>query len=970
MKVFCVITFLSLNLFIHSQTYFTKHFSVNDGLPSNHIYKALQDSKGYIWFATDNGISRFDGKRFKNFTSRDGLPDNDVFDLREDSWGRMWLSCFSNHRCYIYENKVYTHENDSSLKKLTGDTYCKFISFQNKIIINLQPPYATYEINESGKLSRLPLKTYGLEAFRDHLIITSPHGSYFYLLNNRYTVVDSLYFSPELKRVSNDPVTSVCPTGENRFIVLMKNGSHPEYKIVGDRIVPCEMIRNQDTFVRLQVFGDHLWMNKDVKGIIPVTDKLLPDMTRPVLFPGKLISSFMVDREGNYWGCSFSEGVYLIPNNAFLYQFTRDQLTQKTPVKITSFKKEIYVGFNNSDVEELRYKRLYRNLISPHSLTNQKKLYCLHADSLSILLSRPDGIVTIDKKTGVQKRFRVDNVKWVHKERDYILFGTHMGAFMLSASGRLPVPVFYGRTTTAYLRNNGDLLVGTVNGLQVCRKDSSGRWNQEKMFPEVLGETRISCISEAGDVLVIGTVQRGLLMVKGSDYEFVELNNNITDFNCNDFFIDAHENIWVAAFEGLFRISFNGDIHNYQTSRISAFNGLLCDIVNDVVVVDDTVYAAGSEGISIFPANERSVALKTPPSVFIDEVLVNGVSFGNTDKILLPPNSDNIEFRLSGIDFKSLGNILFRYRVIGLNNNWQLSANNFVRFESLPHGEYRFEVMAMNAQNIWSAEPAVFRIIVAPYWWQELWFHSLVLALLILFVYLIMRILLLRKHSRELRQAAMKRHIVETDLRAIKAQINPHFVFNTLHAVQYFISNHQNDEAEHYISSMAQLIRRTLDFSNKTSVTIGEEIMYLENYLQLERLRFDDNFKFEIRNRLPENSKAIEIPPMVLQPHVENALRHGLKNKRKGLKKLDIRFQLLDNNLVCEIEDNGIGRKQAAENKRTSHSTISLGTELSQAKLNIYEYLKGKKVNTEITDLYHADTNIPAGTIVRITINQ
>jgi len=212
--------------------------------------------------------------------------------------------------------------------------------------------------------------------------------------------------------------------------------------------------------------------------------------------------------------------------------------------------------------------------------------------------------------------------------------------------------------------------------------------------------------------------------------------------------------------------------------------------------------------------------------------------------------------------------------------------------------------------------------------------------------------------------------MIEIELKAIKAQINPHFIFNTLNAIQYFISNHQNDQAENYIDRMASLLRKTLDFSNKTAIFILDEISYLENYLQLEKLRFEENFSFNINNNISKEYLQTEIPPMVLQPHIENALRHGLKNDKPGIKKLDLSFNIFNGQLICEVSDNGIGRKAAAAANQTKHiKHPSMGIELSSSKLLLYEQLTGKKVKTEIIDQFIPGTETATGTLIRITIN-
>ena len=189
-------------------------------------------------------------------------------------------------------------------------------------------------------------------------------------------------------------------------------------------------------------------------------------------------------------------------------------------------------------------------------------------------------------------------------------------------------------------------------------------------------------------------------------------------------------------------------------------------------------------------------------------------------------------------------------------------------------------------------------------------------------------------------------------------------------SLQLQVTNNDNEKAENYLNRMADLLRKTLDFSAKTTVPVHAEIKYLENYLELEKLRFDENFTFTITNHLSAGQKNIEIPPMVLQPHIENALRHGFKNRHNALKKLDITFSLVNGQLVCEVLDNGIGRAAASAIGGNETSYRSRGMELSHAKLLMYASITGKTIKTEVKDNYAEDEHTATGTLIRLFISQ
>lgn len=679
----------------------------------------------------------------------------------------------------------------------------------------------------------------------------------------------------------------------------------------------------------------------------------------------------MVDREGNFWGCSSGKGLYMIPNNGFSYYDAGNTAEQNDVLKLTSFGNDIYFGYAKSIFHYPTENHPHKN--RPGILhTLEDRLVDMFADSTEIIAATTEGIQATDKKTGYTKKAVFHNIKCMHKGPDQsIFFGTHSGCFQFVFPDKLST-IFNSRTVAVYPRKNGEVLIGTLNGLFVSRKNKSGKWEfQPITSPELLKKTRISCISELDSILVIGTVQNGLLLIQGQDHEVVKLGPGLNNINCKNIYIDADKNIWLASFSGLFKITPGKNIHHYSVENIRKFNGLLSDDVNDVLVLRDTVYVAGSNGLSIYPVNKKTVTKNNKPVLHLNELLVNGQAYSFTsNEIHLPADSNSLDLHFSAIDFKSMGHILFKYRLVPLQKNWQFSFDNVARFEALPPGTYKLEVMAMNAENNWTDLPLILNVVIEPAWWQSVWFYMGLIALGATVIYLIVRRNFIKKHKTHMRENSLKRHMAELELRALKAQINPHFMFNTLNAIQYFISNNENEKAENYLNSLADLLRKTLDFSDKSTVPVHAEIDYLENYLELEKLRFDEKFVYTITNLLPIGDHKTEIPPMVLQPHIENALRHGFKNRQNILKKLDIRFSLQNKQLVCEVMDNGIGRVASAQQEKNKTHYRSRGMELSHSKLLVYESITGKTIKTEIQDNYMEDKKTATGTLIRIIITQ
>jgi len=213
-------------------------------------------------------------------------------------------------------------------------------------------------------------------------------------------------------------------------------------------------------------------------------------------------------------------------------------------------------------------------------------------------------------------------------------------------------------------------------------------------------------------------------------------------------------------------------------------------------------------------------------------------------------------------------------------------------------------------------------------------------------------------------------------LTALRAQMNPHFIFNALNSIQDFIIQEDKRSANRYLSRFSKLMRNVLDASDKDNISLKKEIEYLELYLSLEALRIDDDFeyKFDIDDSVNVNNNLI--PSMLLQPYVENALKHGLMH-RDGKKELTIRFSkncpikgLLENHLFCEIEDNGIGRTASMKiNEQNGRVYQSKAMSLTQDRIDLLNSADTSKLGLEINDLKNED-GTAAGTKVNICIFQ
>jgi hypothetical protein len=263
-------------------------------------------------------------------------------------------------------------------------------------------------------------------------------------------------------------------------------------------------------------------------------------------------------------------------------------------------------------------------------------------------------------------------------------------------------------------------------------------------------------------------------------------------------------------------------------------------------------------------------------------------------------------------NFSNEANNMFSYRLKGLNNNWSdRTTSNIASFTSLPTGTYSFELRSANSDGVWSNITRIVEITVLPPWWQTWWF----IALAVIIVGACITLIVAYRIRKIRYDASIKQQLAEMEIKGLHAQMNPHFIFNSLNSIKEMILEDQKQNASRYLSKFAQLIRTSLEQSRQTFITIGQCVDHLQQYLEMEKLRFED-FSYEIRVDGNLDAEETKIAPMLVQPLVENAIWHGLRSKHTD-RKLLVRFYREGKQVICEIDDNGVGYRQTMNGKTT-----------------------------------------------------
>ncbi|HEY9702547.1 MAG TPA: histidine kinase, partial [Allocoleopsis sp.] len=338
--------------------------------------------------------------------------------------------------------------------------------------------------------------------------------------------------------------------------------------------------------------------------------------------------------------------------------------------------------------------------------------------------------------------------------------------------------------------------------------------------------------------------------------------------------------------------------------------------------------------------------------------------------ILLRQNDANIRIKFTGLSFYSGQNFKYRYRVKELDSTWiyTVPETNYALFQSLPSGKYTFQVQLVTDDNR-TSDFVSLSLSISPILWLQWWFYAIIslgasFGIFVYFKNIIRKMkerdLYFRKAvNADLEKTRAEEAYRRAQLSALKAQMNPHFLFNALNSIQAFIFLNDKNSANTYLGKFSDLMRLTLDMSQKDTVTLHDEVQMLEHYLNLEAMRLRYDLKWHIKTDSSLNIDNIQIPPLLIQPYVENAIKHGLAPKKEH-RILSVFFYQKDkHSIVCEITDNGIGRQKALELKKlrlNNHKSFS--TSATEQRLNLLNTGRADKIMVQYEDLVAPDGSV------------
>jgi ligand-binding sensor domain-containing protein len=958
MKLFVYILFVALfPLAVFSQEYGYTQYNSKDGLAGSTVYSMVQDKDGFLWFGTESGLSRFDGTHFKNFSRQDGLPDNEIIQVFADSKGRVWIVPFRKSVCYYYKGKIYTQANDPMLRKIVVKDFVIGFAEDKAGNVLMHETGIMYLVKANGevtvinKINRQPIEYI-------NGVATSSDGKFLVCDGHRIYDVDNERFVlrktvPFFKNHHN----SFAMTGKT---ICWRRDSLLNAVLTIDDDKCFSFPFNVNYINQCIIDEDHVGLG--TRDGAYVYDKR--DLEKPLHFlQGLSVNSMLKDSEGNLWFTTFGHGVYQLSSPSVLNIRIRKNNMPAEVFAFTRFKECILAGSEVTEIyqlnrktgktEEKRLSLTHLGINPVVYLANYKDKFVVYGTSNYMSHVRP-GNDAAPVSNGI-------STKGAFLQGDQLYIATKDNMITMDpVTLRIKDTIWNERSTAVYVSHD-TVYIGTLNGLFCRFPNGSSQFLGDKV-PAL--RTRITGIQQdAWGTLWIGTYGDGLLGYRnGRLVADIKQQQGLASNVCRTLFLNG-THLWVGTDRGLNKFDVTQPHH--PLIKYTTGDGLIADMVNAIYVDSNKVFVGTPEGITFFDeekmSNQSECNLQFTDITVGDTTYYPGMAPAN-----ISHEKNSIRFNFVGISYRSTGDIRYRYRLMGLDTTWHETRTTFVSYTTLPSGEYELQLQAFNKFDVPS------KLLTAPFaieklLYEKTWFRLLMVLSFLALTGLLVWVIIRRVRKREQEKTAFIKRIADLEQLSRKAQMNPHFIFNSLNSIQQYVMDADVAGANKFISGFSRLIRQTLDFSAKVEISLEEELDYLTNYLELEKTRLEGAFSWLVSIDPAVDPAEYYIPPMILQPFVENSVRHGLRFRRDKAGIVTITVKRQGAHLICVLEDNGVGRKAAMQYKSISPINYqSKGLSLTADRISMFNQEHTEKIDMVIADL---EDNFHNSLGTRVTIS-
>ncbi|HWB24885.1 MAG TPA: two-component regulator propeller domain-containing protein [Chitinophagaceae bacterium] len=936
-------------------------FTTNDGLPSNYIYRAIEDDRGFLWVATDAGIARFDGSHFEVFTTKQGLPDNEVLAVAKETGGRIWVNCFKQKPAYFdaLQNRFINSNEDSSLAIFNAPTALMemfpwypsgmayynengtFIFKDKKAVLTSQKPGARLAFweKDDGTVLRI-----------DHVYAdTTQRGRYLVLFQTRgEKKIDSFIalnigMNFPMLRTRGGYVYNLLMDTRKCYVFSGITFNPLHCKV--DSIItpePCNIIFLTGSWLVLQAPTGRMYVY-DKQTLQPLF----------VLSGDYEPNSLYRDNEGNLWVSTVDKGLIEYKKSKITRPEMPKGITNMAFLSIAITPRALLAGNFFGQVVEINSSgAIVHQAIKGKKLARQRKI--IRSQGKIFTFSEEGISINYVRRLFNQKGFHVyAKTATVYDDSNIIVGDIGYLQQLNTITDSMTLLLKPSKRVTAITKAaNGIIYFGSVDGLYKYNL-YTGKFVSLAITDRLLSERITGLCITPDSLLWVATAGNGLLAVQNGRVALhLTQEEGLVNNDTRCITAGGPGQVWLGTDGGISIVGYTlqKGVKSIAIQNLTRNDGLPANIVNEMDNAGDSVYAATSDGIAIIPTDISIPKFNIP--IQLTRVSINQRDTVITGSYNLGYTQKDIQIQFAGIELG--GHYKNAQYTLDKNKTWISIPNNILTLQ-LSSGSHTLQLRAVDVNGNISNKICSVEFNIATPFWEELWFWiALIIAFQALSIYSLHQ-WVKKKREQKLAKQIAGIQTASLEQQAFTSLMNPHFMFNALNSIQHYVNLQDRISVNKYLSDFASLIRKNFETAQQSFISLEQEIENIRIYLRLEQMRFNERFLYEINIHSSVDADEWMIPTMMMQPFLENAVLHGVTpSPNEGRIVVDV-----DKNtdgLIITITDNGIGMANSQALKQGSLHN-SLGMQLIKKRIAALSLFGPQALTLSISPAFENEKN-------------
>ncbi|MGY6547267.1 MAG: sensor histidine kinase [Cyclobacteriaceae bacterium] len=919
-----------------------RQYSTVEGLPNNAVRALHVDSRGLLWIGTENGLSKMENGTFRNFFESDGLAFNSVWAIGEDHLNQMWFGSYGGGLTMFDGRSFHIFNTENGL---IDDRIRHLYSYQDKMLVGTENGISIIHV-ENGKVESLPETqrdaarnyTSGFFESTGRLFYTTyRHGVYEIIFHPSGTTVKKIHDHAPIYALGhlNDKIFTSNKGHVDVFEVEKFIAANPKQEgAFGQSVVWSYIPGPEQT-----VFGTAWGIYQQDGGLFVISENNMKSFKRHTNLESRNFISGVYDQE--------TQSLFVGTTDKGLFKITLNESVLFSGERPSETK-----GFAGSDkLEAILYEDGLSLVESGKFLKNSN-----FKEAQESFLKKLKYPLPKHEEDFFELNYDMeadDMVFYSLLENNSLLWvNTNIGIFGISKEGEFIEYVPIHSYVIGFNPENELITNHPYGGLRIF--DDLKHFRHRYFAPEdPLTPTQLAGIIQSDTVSYFASVFSGLysysrqtgfrsFLDEGTweekKFKTIHRGENGKIFlggEFGDLFIyDPRQGfgnletiakdkivgngiIFIETFKDAIFIGTETGLNIYQEGTVRFFNheqGLGSGLISSAKVIGETLYIGYDKGYYTIKIPEIMEQSMHQHNLEIREILVNNKPYGTENSLWFTFGLDKISLKNSentlSIEFKPIGHpypqkLLFRYRLHD-DENWSpYASDNNITLASLSHGRYQLEIETLDLHSGKSVSTVILELYIAAPFYLRWWF---VLGLILFLAATIIAVFRWRIQQ-ERERAEIRENIVKTKLEALRSHMNPHFIFNAVNSIQYYILGNQGDEALDFLGKFSKLMRKTLENSIQPHIRLKSELDYLNNYIELENKRVNNKVTYKMEVPSEIDPEHLHIPSMLIQPFVENVFVHAFCPDHPDPQLL-VSFSVPDEGMItCAVWDNGRGIK-------------------------------------------------------------